>query len=64
MTVEFVRNGKTYTCAVAAPVPPPATIKILFRPCVLKPPFHLELMFLGTDEVRAIQLYKPVREVL
>jgi hypothetical protein len=67
MIIEFARHGKTYQCSVAAPVedesPPPPTIRIPFRPCVLKPPFQLELIFLATDEVRGIELYKPVAEV-
>jgi len=63
MTIEFSRSGNTYQCAVAAPVPPPETITILFQPCVLKPPFTLEQAHQGTDDVRGIELYKPIREI-
>jgi hypothetical protein len=66
MIIEFARHGKTYQCSVAAPVEdesPPATIRIPFQPCVLKPPFQLDLIFLATDEVRGIELYKPVGEI-
>jgi hypothetical protein len=63
MTIEFTRNGKTYVCALATVLPPPVTIQIPFRPCVLKPPHMLVLDFVATDELRGIALYKPVREV-
>jgi hypothetical protein len=62
MTIEFSRFGSTYQCAVAAPLgPPPRQLTIPFRPCVLKPPFELTLAWLGTDEVRGIELYRPIR---
>jgi hypothetical protein len=65
MLVEFTRHGKTYQCSMAVPLhePPPSTLKIAFQPCVLKPPFELELAHQGTDDIRRVELYKPVREV-
>jgi hypothetical protein len=63
MILEFTRHGKTYQSAIAVPTPRPATITIIFRPCPLKAPFQLELAFLGTDELRGIELYQPVREI-
>jgi hypothetical protein len=64
MIIEFSRHGKTYQCALAAPLDaPPARITVPFRPCVLKPPVELELNWLTTDEVRGIELYRPVREI-
>ena len=43
MIVEFERDGRTYRCSIAKlpDQPPPATLKISFRPCALKPPFML-----------------------
>jgi hypothetical protein len=65
MIVEFTRHGKTYQSAIAVPLdqPPPPIIKIPFQPCVLRPPYFLELAFLTTDELRGIELYKPIAEV-
>jgi hypothetical protein len=63
MIIEFARHGKTYTCAVGTSEPHPPRLEIPFRPCVLKPAFHLVLMWLTTDEVRGIELYKPIGEV-
>ncbi|HEY6371272.1 MAG TPA: hypothetical protein VIX37_11890 [Candidatus Sulfotelmatobacter sp.] len=63
VTIEFTRLGKTYQCAHAVAGDPPSTLTIPFRPCVLRPPFRLELAFLATDDVRGIELYKPVREI-
>lgn len=62
MVIEFLRNGKTYKGVHdAAPATP--TIQVVFKPCALKPPFLLELTYLGYDEIRMIHLYKPIREV-
>jgi hypothetical protein len=63
MIIEFERHGKTYQHAVETSVPHPPRIEIIFKPCVLKPPFKLELMWLTTDELRGIELYKPIAEV-
>jgi len=62
MIVEFVRHGKTYQCAFATPTAPPPTIRVPYRPCVLRPPVLLELAYLATDDVRGIELYKPIAE--
>lgn len=59
MIVEFTRRGKTYQLTV--PGAPAPTIKIPFRPCPLKPPGELELSWVATDELRAIELYKPIQ---
>lgn len=63
MIVEFVRHGKTYQCTVPVAQPPPATLTIPFRPCVLRPPHQLELQYGATDTIRGIELYRPVREI-
>lgn len=63
MTIEFTRAGKTYECSLLATEGPPPTVRILIRPCVLRPPVELELRWLCTDDVRGIELYQPVREV-
>ena len=65
MTIEFSRHGKTYQCSAGAPVNgrPPATMRIPFRPCPLRSPFWLELEWRATDDIRGIELYKPVKEV-
>lgn len=58
MIVEFDFAGKTYSCAVGV-AQPTDLLRIVFRPCVLKPPFILELRYLGHDEIRGCELYKP-----
>ena len=65
MNIEFRHHGKTYQCSRAAPAdePPPNKLSIVFQPCVLRPPFLLELAFLGTDGIRGIELYRPVQEI-
>jgi hypothetical protein len=60
MLIEFSRLGKTYQYAALIAAPPPATLTIPFRPCVLKPPIELELDWLGTDEIRGVEIYRPV----
>jgi hypothetical protein len=60
MIVEFTREGKTYVCVIGPSGAPPATLSIAFRPCAYKPPFLLELGYLGRDERRGIELYQPV----
>ena len=60
MIVEFTYTRKTYQFTVAQPAPPPATITIPFRPCVLRPPFDLKLAWRATDDVRGVELYKPM----
>lgn len=62
MTAEFTRYGKTYQFTKEAGEPP-KTVRIPFQPCVLKPPFLLELEWIGFDEMRAIELYRPVKEI-
>ena len=62
MMVEFTRGGNTYQCAVGVVSPPPATLRMTFRACTLKPPVMLDLAYLATDEIRGIALYRPVEE--
>jgi len=57
--VEFQVAGKVYQCAVGDGPPPPETLKLVFKPCTLKPPVELQLRFLGTDELRGVELYRP-----
>jgi hypothetical protein len=58
--VEFTRYGKTYQCTLPAPLPPPATITIRFRPCILKPPMGLKRVWRATDELRGVELYRAI----
>lgn len=63
MTVEFVRNGKTYQCSLTKGWgAPPALLTIPFKPCVLRPPVRLELAHVATDDIRGVEIYRPVAE--
>ena len=69
MEIEFTHRGKTYQCQIPCfaiqplTVGPPAIIRVPYRPCPLKPTVFLELSFVGTDDIRHLELYKPIREV-
>ena len=60
MQVEFVHRGKTYeTQFPSLGDGPPARIALPFRPCVLRPEITLRLAWVGTDDVRGIEIYRP-----
>ena len=63
MIVEFMRNGRTYSYAVHEHETPPPTLKVLFKPCRIRPAFLLEIQHVGYDEIRMIHLYRPIREI-
>jgi hypothetical protein len=62
MLIEFTHRGKAYQFTHASTIdqPPPLTLTIPFKPCVLRPPVALKLEWLGTDTVRMVELYRPV----
>jgi hypothetical protein len=60
MIVEFTREGKTYVCVIGPSGAAPTTLSIAFRPCAYRPPFLLQLDYLGRDDTRGIELYEPV----
>jgi hypothetical protein len=62
MLIEFSRHGKTYQFVKPSlrGEPPPLKLTIPFKPCVLRDPVLLELEWIGTDDVRMIELYRPV----